>query len=97
MKLRLFVALAVVAIGLLAVPASAAPRPPTGTCPPAFQGPYTPAEVIELFPPPPDFPNPEEALLAYDLNGDRLVCIRALPAEPTGGSINVIDNVVRIR
>ena len=95
MRLKLFVASVIVAVGVLAaVPASAAPRTPVGTCPPAFGGPYTTAQIVELFPPPPDFPNPEEALLAFDQNGDQLLCVRALP---TDGEINVIDNVVRSR
>jgi hypothetical protein len=96
-RLKLLGASATVAVSMLSAPASAAPHTPVGTCPLAFEGPYTTAEIIEAFPPPQGFPNPEEALLAYDLNGDQLLCVRALPTEPTGGNINIIDNIVRPR
>ena len=45
-------------IGLGATPAHAAK--PTGGCPKPFLGPLDFATIIALFPPPPDFPNPEE-------------------------------------
>jgi hypothetical protein len=75
------------ALGLGATPAHAAR--PIGGCPPAFQGPLDFPTILFLFPPPPDFPNPEEALASFDANGDRLLCVRGLPR----GEINVIDNV----
>jgi hypothetical protein len=78
-------------LGLGVTPAHAAQ--PTGGCPPAFLGPLDFATIIALFPPPPDFPNPEEALAAFDSNGDQRLCVRGLP----NGDINVIDNVARIR
>jgi hypothetical protein len=76
-------------LGLAVTPAQAAR--PTGGCPPAFLGPLDFATIITLFPPPPDFPNPEEALAAFDANGDQRLCVRGLP----NGNINVIDNVIR--
>ena len=77
-------------LGLGVTPAHAAR--PIGGCPPAFQGPLDFATIIRLFPPPPDFPNPEEALASFDANGDQLLCVRGLPKD---GEINVIDNVTR--
>jgi hypothetical protein len=62
-------------------------------CPPAFQGPHTFAEVIEMWPPPPGFPDPEGALAGYDKNGDGSLCVLPLPG---GTDINVIDNSARV-
>ena len=76
-------------LGLVSTPAHAAR--PTGGCPRAFLGPLDFATIIALFPPPPDFPNPEEALAAFDANGDQRLCVKGLP----NGDINVIDNVRR--
>ena len=53
-----------------------------------LQGPFTAAQVIEEWLPPPDFPDPTGAVLSYDKNGDGRVCVLPLPA----GSINIIDN-----
>jgi hypothetical protein len=91
MKLkRLSLALVMtLAFGLGVTPAHAAR--PIGGCAPAFQGPLDIPTIIFLFPPPPDFPNPEEALASFDANGDGLLCVRGLPQE----EINVIDNVIR--
>ena len=78
------------ALGLGVTPARAAR--PIGGCPIAFQGPLDIPTLLILFPPPPDFPNPEEALASFDANGDQLLCVRGLPKD---GEINVIDNVTR--
>lgn len=74
-------------LGIVVWPAGASQ--PTRGCPPAFLGPLTIAEVIQAFPPPPDFPDPEGALASFDSNGDGKLCVRGLPAE----AINVVDNV----
>jgi hypothetical protein len=91
MKLkRLSLALVMaLALGLGVTPAHAAK--PIAGCPKAFLGPLDFATIIALFPPPPDFPNPEEALAAFDANGDQRLCVKGLP----NGDINVIDNVRR--
>ena len=79
---------------LVAHPASASP--PTGACPPAFQGPFTFAEIIATWPPGPDVTDPEGILASYDMNADRRLCVR--PAQPQSGvSILVVDNLVRSR
>ena len=90
---RLFavVALLSLLLGLSVLPAGASP--PIGNCPPAFQGPHTFAEVIEMWPPPPGFPDPEGALAGYDKNADGSLCVRPLPG---GININVIDNTARV-
>jgi hypothetical protein len=86
---RLSLALVVaLTLGLGVTPAHAAPH--IGRCPPAFQGPLDFATIITLFPPPPDFPNPEEALASFDSNGDQRLCVKGLPHD----EINVIDNVI---
>ena len=79
--------LAVVSVGTWVAPAGA--KTPTRGCPPAFTGPLTIKEVLEAFPPPPDFPDPEGAIAAFDSNVDGTVCVLPLP----NGRINVIDNV----
>ena len=93
MKARLLAVLALVSLplGFSVAPASASP--PIGTCPPAFRGPLTFAEIIHDFPPPPGFPDPEGALAGYDMNGDGSLCVLPLPG---GTNINVIDNVARV-
>jgi hypothetical protein len=84
-------AVAVSASALVLVTTPAGAKPPVGGCPPAFQGPFTAARVIEMWPPPPEVSDPEGAILSYDKNGDGRVCVLPLP----GGPINVIDNVAR--
>ena len=85
------VAMMFVTLSLSVLPAIA--RPPIGNCPPAFQGPHTFAEIIEMWPPPPGFPDPEGALAGYDKNADGSLCVRLLP---NGTDINVIDNSARV-
>jgi hypothetical protein len=42
---------------------------------------------------PPDFPDPEGALAAYDANADGKLCVKEPPHGPTpAGPINVIHN-----
>jgi hypothetical protein len=94
MKMRLVASLIMVvaSLGIAVGPAGASQ--PTRGCPPAFQGPLTFAAIIEAFPPPPDFPDPEGALASFDSNGDGKLCVRGLPP---GEDINVIDNVANAR
>jgi hypothetical protein len=90
-RLLAVVAMMSLPIGLWVTPAGA--RPPIGNCPPAFQGPHTFAEIIETWPPPEGFPDPEGALAGYDMNADGSLCVLPLPG---GININVIDNVARV-
>jgi hypothetical protein len=80
------------ALGTTIGPAGASQ--PTRGCPPAFLGPLTFAEIIDAFPPPPDFPDPEGALASFDSNDDGKLCVRALPP---GSDINVVDNISNAR
>jgi hypothetical protein len=89
-KRALLVPIAASALVLVTVPAGA--KPPIAKCPPAFQGAFTAAQVIEMWPPPEGFPDPEGAILSYDKNGDLKVCVLPLP---TGG-INIIDNAANV-
>jgi len=79
--------LALVSVGTLVAPAGA--KTPMRGCPTAFIGPLTIKEVLKAFPPPPNLPDPESAIAAFDSNGDGTVCVLPLP----NGPINVIDNV----
>lgn len=90
-RLLAVVALLSLLLGLSVLPAGASP--PIGNCPRAFQGPHTFAEIIEMWPPPPGFPDPEGALAGYDKNADGSLCVRPLPG---GTNINVIDNTARV-
>jgi hypothetical protein len=90
-RLLAVVALTSLPLSLSVLPAAA--RPPIGNCPPAFQGPHTFAEIIEMWPPPPGFPDPEGALAGFDLNADGSLCVRP---HPGGIEINVIDNTARV-
>ena len=81
--------LTLVLVGGLVAPVSA--KTPTRRCPAAFEGPLTVAQVLVAFPPPPDFPDPEGAIVSFDSNGDETVCVLPLP----NGPINIIDNVAR--
>jgi hypothetical protein len=89
---RSLIVFAIVSMALaLAAPANAAG--PQAGCPPAFQGPLTFDEIIRMWPPPPDFPDPVGALAAYDVNGDELLCVQEHTHGPLpNGPINVIDN-----
>ena len=89
MKARVLAAaiLAVVSVGGLAAPSGA--KAPTRGCPPAFAGPLTVEQVIEMFPPPPEVTDPEGVIASFDRNGDGTVCV--MPFK--NGKINVIDNV----
>ena len=87
---RLVMASIVACLPIAAAVTPASAIPPARSCPPAFVGPLTFAEIIQMFPPPPGFPDPEGALASFDSNGDRKLCVRALPHAP---DINVIDNV----
>jgi len=86
----LLVPIASTALVMVAAPAGA--KPPMASCPPAFQGPFTATQVIEMWPPPPGVPDPEGAILSYDKNGDQRVCVLPLPT----GAINIIDNAASI-
>ncbi len=92
-KARVLAVVALVSLPLSFSVLPAGARPPIGNCPPAFFGPHTFAEIIEMWPPPPGFPDPEGALAGYDKNGDGSLCVRALP---NGTDINVIDNSARV-
>ena len=54
-----------------------------------FLGPLTFAEIIEMFPPPPGFPDPEGALNAFDANDDDKLCAKG---HPDGQNLIVVDN-----
>ena len=89
---RLFgvVAMMSLPLGLSVMPAVASP--PVGNCPPAFQGPLTFDEVVEMWPPPPGV-DPAAALAFYDKNGDGSVCVRPFP---DGIRINATDNAANV-
>ena len=87
----LVTALALAASGAGASGAGA--TPPVGTCPPAFDGPLTFAQVVATYPPPPGFPDPIGALARFDKNADGSVCVLDIPGDP----INVVDNIARAR
>jgi hypothetical protein len=89
---RLVLALMFASLPVTLTASSAGATPPTGGCPPAFLGPLSFEAIIEMFPPPPGFPDPEGALANVDLNEDRNLCVRA---HPNGVDIIVVDNVVR--
>jgi hypothetical protein len=89
---RLLVVAATMSMLFAAAPAHAAG--PQAGCPPPFQGPLTFEQIIEMWPPPPGFPDPEGALNSYDKNDDDKLCVMEPPQGPTpAGPINVIDNV----
>jgi hypothetical protein len=90
MKMRLVAIVIMVGASLGTAVGPAGAKQPTRGCSPAFLGPLTFAEIIEAFPPPPDFPDPEGALASFDSNGDGTLCVRPLPP---GSDINVIDNI----
>ena len=80
-------------MALTAKPAGASA--PIGGCPPAFEGPFTFAQIIDRWPPPPDLEDPEALLAFYDINDDLLLCVQPHPRDETRP--NFIDNFVRIR
>jgi hypothetical protein len=92
MNRRLFV-VAVTACSMLAlaIPTARASMP-SGGCPPSFQGPLTFEVLIDMWPPPPDFPDPEGFLASLDSNGDKLLCVMESPEQNPMGPINIIDN-----
>jgi len=89
---RAAVLVPIAALGLVSVAVPAGAKPPIAKCPPAFQGAFTAAQVIEMWPPPSGVPDPEGAILSYDKNGDLMVCVLPLPT----GAINVIDNAANV-
>jgi hypothetical protein len=98
--MRKLIGLLIVSMTVLtATPAGAnpppgTPGPPIGGCPPVFQGPLTFEQISDMWPPPPDLPDPEGVLAAFDLNDDRLLCVMESPHGLTPvGPINIIDNV----
>jgi hypothetical protein len=95
MKLKLLV-VAVATIATVLAGVTPAGAKPSRGCPPPFAGPLTFAQIIERWPPPPDFPDPEGVLAGYDGNGDRLLCVIELSTQSDGGKpINVIDNIAK--
>jgi hypothetical protein len=65
-------------------------------CPPSFQGPLTFEELSEMWPPPPELPDPDAVLAGFDKNGDELLCVMEAPTQGnTPAPINVIDNTAR--
>ena len=64
-----------------------------GACPPAFEGPLTPAAIVEAYPPPPGIPDPTGALIALDRNGDGHLCVRQ---HADGVRIIVIDDALPV-
>ena len=98
--MRRIIGLLIVSLTVLtAAPAAAnpppgTPGPPVSGCPPVFQGPLTFEQIIDMWPPPPDLPDPEGVLAGFDLNDDRLLCVMESPHGPTPtGPINIIDNI----
>ena len=88
MKIRILLVGALVAAGIGVTGAGATAKPQVGGCGTGFGEPLSIAEVIEQFPPPPDFPDPEGALRAIDANGDDHLCVKPQPQ----GRIIVVDN-----
>ena len=88
MKIRILLVGALVAAGIGLTGAAASAKPQVGGCGTGFGEPLSIAEVIEAFPPPPGFPDPEGALRAFDANGDDHLCAKLSPS----GGIIVVDN-----
>ena len=88
MKIRILVVSALVVAGIGFTGGAASAKHAPGGCGTGFGDPLTIAEVIEAFPPPPDFPEPEGALRAFDLNGDGYLCAKGQPQ----GHVIVVDN-----
>jgi hypothetical protein len=88
MKIRILLVGALVAAGIGLTGAAASAKPQVGGCGTGFGEPLSIAEIIEAFPPPPDFPDPEGALRAFDVNGDDHLCVKPQPQ----GRIIVVDN-----
>ena len=67
--------------------------PPTGDCPPAFEGPSFEQILID-FPPPPELP--QEDVLAildfFDKNNDEMLGVLDVPAS----GINLVDNTATV-
>jgi hypothetical protein len=88
MKIRILLVGTLVAAGIGLTGAAASAKPQVGGCGTGFGEPLSIAEIIEAFPPPPDFPDPEGALRAFDVNGDDHLCVKPQPQ----GRIIVVDN-----
>jgi hypothetical protein len=89
MKVRALLVGVLVAGGIAAFSAPATAKPPVGGCGDGFLGPLTFAQIIQQFPPPPDFPDPEGALNAFDANDDDMLCAKG---HPDGQRLIVVDN-----
>ena len=86
--------LVVVTTASIVVPSLAAhAASPSASCPRAFQGPLTFAQIIEEYPPPPEITDPEALLVRIDRNNDKLLCVQDLPSQT--GAFNAIDNVAQ--
>jgi hypothetical protein len=86
---RLFVAvLAVAAIGMWSVPASAAP--PKAGCPPSFTL-MTFEQILRNWPPP-DLQAALAQLEANDHNGDESLCVMLVADPVPGPGLLVVDN-----
>ena len=88
MKIRILLIAVLVAAGIGVTGAAASAKPQVGGCGMGFGEPLSIAEVIEAFPPPSGFPDPEGALRAFDTNGDDHLCVKPQPQ----GRIIVVDN-----
>jgi hypothetical protein len=92
MRIRVVALTSATAAVLALAPSPAGAVSPARSCPPPFEGPWTAAQVIAEFPPPPGFPDPTSAILSFDKNGDLLVCVKGLP----NGRIDVVDNAANV-
>ena len=88
MRIRILLVGALVAAGIGLTGAAASAKPRVGGCGMGFGEALSIAEVIQQFPPPPDFPDPEGALRSFDANDDDHLCVKAHPQ----GRIIVVDN-----
>ena len=87
---RLLMVLILACLPLVGAITPARAVPPTGNCPPAFEGPSSFAQILIDFPPPPEVP-PEDVLATldfFDKNNDEMLCVFDVPAP----GVNLIDN-----
>lgn len=82
---------ATIAMSWLGAPANASL--PQGSCPAAFEGPLTPEEIVQAYPPPPGLPDPIPSLLGEDRNRDGYLCVRE---HADGLRIIVIDDRIPV-